>query len=519
MELHAVNGRALEDFLDWEFLAADECFVLSATLPDGDGIEYDIVRPEGLPLGVTLEAPRIRRCANHCDFCFVDGNPKGLRTPLYIRDDDYRLSFRYGNFATLTNLKPWDLERIVAYRLSPLYVSVHATDPTVRRWLLRNPEAPEIVPQLRALAQQGIKFHTQVVLIPGANDGAELVRTLTDLAALGEPILSVSVVPVALTEFSKRDLVQELTGVQCRAALATVERFATRAIVSAVAPGEASLAERAGREPLDRRERGAALHPRELLDEVSLGKLGERHRHHRNREDRLPQRGEVGEGAHQLCPVVCTGDQHDLGVKLDPLLRQRPELGHDLRRFGVTEQPAAHRRVGGVHGDIERRQPICDDPLQVPRLEVGQRRKVAVPERQPVIVVPDVQRRPQTLGVAVHEAEVAVVGAATDPRCFQRDAEGEPLRSHDVVLDAVAVGQRGGQHEALVRGQELPIQEVLERATVDRVQLHSRDEPEFRAERARRHRLDTNHCTYPDFKDFVKPSVATSTQAGTSVER
>ncbi|OLD94166.1 MAG: DUF512 domain-containing protein [Gemmatimonadetes bacterium] len=230
MELHAVNGRALEDFLDWEFLAADECFVLSATLPDGDGIEYDIVRPEGLPLGVTLEAPRIRRCANHCDFCFVDGNPKGLRTPLYIRDDDYRLSFRYGNFATLTNLKPWDLERIVAYRLSPLYVSVHATDPTVRRWLLRNPEAPEIVPQLRALAQQGIKFHTQVVLIPGANDGAELVRTLTDLAALGEPILSVSVVPVALTEFSKRDLVQELTGVQCRAALATVERFATRAL-------------------------------------------------------------------------------------------------------------------------------------------------------------------------------------------------------------------------------------------------------------------------------------------------
>src|SRR5439155_122944 len=127
-------------------------------------------------------------------------------------------------------LKPWDLGRIVAYRLSPLYVSVHATDPTVRRWLLRNPEAPEIVRQLRALAQQGIKFHTQVVLIPGANDGAELVRTLTDLAALGEPILSVSVVPVALTEFSKRDLVQELTGVQCRAALATVERFATRAL-------------------------------------------------------------------------------------------------------------------------------------------------------------------------------------------------------------------------------------------------------------------------------------------------
>src|SRR5207237_7790227 len=116
------------------------------------------------------------------------------------------------------------------YRLSPLYVSVHATDPTVRRWLLRNPEAPEIVPQLRSLAGQGITFHTQVVLVPGANDGAELVRTLTDLFELGESILSVSVVPVALTEYSKRDLVRELAPEECRAALTLVGRFATRAL-------------------------------------------------------------------------------------------------------------------------------------------------------------------------------------------------------------------------------------------------------------------------------------------------
>src|SRR2546430_1784411 len=229
-ELHAVNGRALEDFLDWEFLTADERFVLSVTQPDGDAVEYDVERPEGLPVGVALEPPRIRRCANHCDFCFVDGNPAGMRAPLFIRDDDYRVSFRYGNFATLTNLKPWDVERIVEYRLSPLYVSVHATDPTVRRWLLRNPEAPEIVPQLRSLAGQGIRFHTQVVLVPGANDGAELVRTLTDLFELGESILSVSVVPVALTEYSKRDLVRELAREECRAALATLGRFATRAL-------------------------------------------------------------------------------------------------------------------------------------------------------------------------------------------------------------------------------------------------------------------------------------------------
>jgi putative radical SAM enzyme (TIGR03279 family) len=235
-ELVAVNGRALQDFLDWEFLTADERFFLSAKLPSGQAIEYDIERPEGLPMGVTLEPPRIRRCANHCDFCFVDGNPTGLRAPLYIRDDDYRLSFRYGNFATLTNLKPWDVERIVEYRLSPLYVSVHATDPTVRRWLLRNPEAPEIVPQLAALGARGIAFHTQVVLVPGVNDGAELIRTLGDLYGLGGPILSVSVVPVALTEYSKRQLVGEPTADQCRAALQTVDRFATRALAERGSP-------------------------------------------------------------------------------------------------------------------------------------------------------------------------------------------------------------------------------------------------------------------------------------------
>ena len=235
-ELLAVNGRALEDFLDWEFLAADDRFVLAARTVTGEEIEFDIERPEGLPLGVTLEPPRIRRCGNHCDFCFVDGNPAGLRSALYVRDDDYRLSFRYGNFATLTNLKPWDTARIVEYRLSPLYVSVHATDPTVRRWLLRNPEAPDIIPQLRWFAERGIAFHAQVVLVPGVNDGGVLERTLDDLYGLGTAVLSVSVVPVALTEFSKRELVGEPTRAECRAALATVDRMATRALMERGGP-------------------------------------------------------------------------------------------------------------------------------------------------------------------------------------------------------------------------------------------------------------------------------------------
>jgi putative radical SAM enzyme (TIGR03279 family) len=228
-ELLAVNGRELEDFLDWEFLTADDRFLLHVRQPDGEEIEYDIERPEGLPMGVSVEPPRIRRCANRCDFCFVDGLPAGLRASLYVRDDDYRLSFRYGNFATLTNLKPRDVARIIEYRLSPLYVSVHATDPVVRRWLLRNPLAPDILEQLRLFAEHGIRFHTQVVMSPGVNDGPVLERTLGDLYQLGDPVLSVSVVPVGLTTYSKHDLCREPTRDECRAAVALVERWGEQA--------------------------------------------------------------------------------------------------------------------------------------------------------------------------------------------------------------------------------------------------------------------------------------------------
>jgi putative radical SAM enzyme (TIGR03279 family) len=160
---------------------------------------------------------------------YSDGLPRGLRETLYIRDDDYRLSFKYGNFATLTNLKPHDIDRIVEYRLSPLYVSVHATDPGVRRWLLRNPLAPDIREQLQFFAAAGLQFHTQVVLSPGVNDGEVLERTLADLWDLGPAVLSVSVVPVGLTTFSKHHLVREPTQEECRVALRQIERWADRA--------------------------------------------------------------------------------------------------------------------------------------------------------------------------------------------------------------------------------------------------------------------------------------------------
>lgn len=229
-ELLAVDGRELEDFLDWEFLTADEEFTLVYRLPgEADEYEVEVERPVEEPLGVAVEPPRIRRCANRCDFCFVEGNPDGVRDVLYIRDDDYRLSFRYGNFATLTNLKAHDTRRIIEYRLSPLYVSVHATDPVIRRWVLRNPQAAEILPQLREFADHGIEFHTQIVMSPGVNDGLALQQTLDELWAFGPSILSVSVVPVGLTEFSKHHLVREPDVAECRDAVVRVEAASARA--------------------------------------------------------------------------------------------------------------------------------------------------------------------------------------------------------------------------------------------------------------------------------------------------
>ena len=201
-ELLSVNGRELRDFLDWEFLAADDDLVLEARLPNGDEVVYEIERPEGEGIGVELVPPTVRRCANRCEFCFIEGLPAGLRKNLYVRDDDYRLSFAYGNFATLSNVKERDIERILEYRLSPLYVSVHATPWEARKVLLNNPRVPDIVTQLTRLAAGGIQFHCQMVIVPGLNDGDVLEESLSDLWSLEDAVLSVAVVPVGLTQFS-----------------------------------------------------------------------------------------------------------------------------------------------------------------------------------------------------------------------------------------------------------------------------------------------------------------------------
>ena len=230
-ELLAVNGRPLEDFLDWEFLTADDAFVVTAKMPDGSAIEFDIEREDGESMGVELAPPTVRRCANRCEFCFIEGLPKGLRKGLYIRDDDYRLSFAYGNFATLSNVKEKDIARILEYRLSPLYVSVHATPWEARKILLNNPRVPNIVDQLTRLAEGGIRFHGQMVIVPGLNDGAVLEESLSDLYNLGDAMMSVALVPVGVTQFSHLYNGKSMDRDSTRLILDAVERWEAKALV------------------------------------------------------------------------------------------------------------------------------------------------------------------------------------------------------------------------------------------------------------------------------------------------
>lgn len=229
-ELLTVNGRPLADFLDWEFLTADEELVIEARQPDGEDVIYELERLDGEPLGISLEPPSVRRCANRCEFCFIEGLPPGLRKPLYIRDDDYRLSFAYGNFATLSNVKERDIERILEYRLSPLYVSVHATNHDARKVLLNNARVPDIKAQLSRLAAGGIQFHCQMVIVPGLNDDGVLEESLSDLWSMGDAVLSAAVVPVGLTQFSHLYTGKTMDRDTARAILEQVETWGRRAM-------------------------------------------------------------------------------------------------------------------------------------------------------------------------------------------------------------------------------------------------------------------------------------------------
>ncbi len=200
----SVCGEKMLDLIDYNFLCKSEFLTLETSRGD-----FEIEKDFDEDIGIAFESAvfdRVRPCANKCVFCFVDQQPPGLRDTLYVKDDDYRLSYLQGTYITLTNLTRADRERIARMYLGPFYVSVHATNPELRAQMLGNPKAARIMEDLEWFAARDIPFHAQIVLCPGLNDGAELERTLKDLSTFGENLLSVAIVPVGLTKFATSNL-------------------------------------------------------------------------------------------------------------------------------------------------------------------------------------------------------------------------------------------------------------------------------------------------------------------------
>lgn len=229
--LLTVNGYPPQDVIDYLYHTARDRITLRVEKPRGEVWECAGEKETGEELGLhfaqELFTP-LRRCNNQCLFCFVDQNPPGLRPTLYLKDDDYRLSFLHGYFITLTNLTEAHFERIRAQRLSPLYVSVHTTNPALRPYLFGNPQANAGWVWLRRLCAAGIEVHAQLVLCPGLNDGPELERSLRDLAALRPQLLSVAVVPVGLTKYQRHPNLRPYTQAEARGVLAQLETWQAR---------------------------------------------------------------------------------------------------------------------------------------------------------------------------------------------------------------------------------------------------------------------------------------------------
>lgn len=199
-----INEQQATDIIDYRFLTAGEEIDILLQKPGGDCWLLEIEKDWDEGLGLTFVNGGLgetKGCRNNCIFCFVDQMPPKMRNSLYIKDDDYRLSFFQGNFITLTNVSDRDMERIAAMHLSPLYISVHTTNPELRTRMMRNRRAGKIMEQLNFLAAAGIQMHTQAVLCPGINDGKELDRTVNDLAGLWPAVSSVALVPVGITRY------------------------------------------------------------------------------------------------------------------------------------------------------------------------------------------------------------------------------------------------------------------------------------------------------------------------------
>ena len=208
-ELLSIDGIIPQDMIDYNYLIKGEEVVIEIKKANGEIEEIELEKDYEDDLGIIFESAvfdKIKPCLNNCIFCFVAQQPKGLRDTLYIKDDDYRLSYLQGTYITTTNLTEKDKERISKLHLGPFYISVHTTNPELRVQMLRNPNAGKIMDNLRWFKDNEIPFHTQIVLCPGYNDGAELDRTLRDLSSLGEALLSIAIVPVGITQFREKEL-------------------------------------------------------------------------------------------------------------------------------------------------------------------------------------------------------------------------------------------------------------------------------------------------------------------------
>jgi len=219
-----VNGRVVRDYLDFRFQTAGETeLVLEVRKKSGEDWQVELDRDEGEDFGFTFEQIVPRQCANECIFCFCKGNPDDARRSLFVRDEDIRLSFLYGNYTTLTSITEDEMQRIIEQRLTPQYVSVHATDLDVRAFLLGvDKERADISSQLQRLLEAGIEVHAQVVLCPGINDGDVLVKTINDLAAEHPRITSVAIVPLGLTRYNTDPRLTAVTPEFCREVIARV---------------------------------------------------------------------------------------------------------------------------------------------------------------------------------------------------------------------------------------------------------------------------------------------------------
>jgi putative radical SAM enzyme (TIGR03279 family) len=229
-EIQSVNGNRLRDVIDYH-LAADDAVVTLELSWAGGVREVVVEKHAGEPLGISISAAifdRVTTCDNHCAFCFIHQLPRGMRRSLYVKDDDYRLSFLYGNFTTLTRFTELDLERVVTERLSPLYVSIHATDPTVRAAMLRNRRGATSLRWLARLLDHGIEVHGQIVVCPGVNDGAVLSDTLAGILERFSRLATVGVVPLGVSRFSHEPSMRAHTRAEAAAVVECVEEWQGR---------------------------------------------------------------------------------------------------------------------------------------------------------------------------------------------------------------------------------------------------------------------------------------------------